>query len=583
MMAPYDPSLFPAMRAAGVTDLLMEISWAEAEPAEGVFNDTYLRSVRAQTDGWRAAGFQVALNAGMMNAPQWLLDKPGGRFVDQYGDHYTAYPVPNLVFGDSLRGYAQQYLNEVFSVMGTGWANVRAGGGPSGELSYPYLFNASGGVENLYWAYDQNAAGEDPVPSWRPGSPSPNGEAGTFLNWYLDRLASFQNWQVSALRSAGFTGPVTMLYPSYGMRPGDFTQATGTNLSGSSSPEINGEVQRGYDFARQISAISDQSVVVYSTWGDNPAPVSYLSSLAHDKGLQFMSENGGGNTASQVDTAIRSAVKAGASMMYLVRQSQFFCNCSGYATLADMVTSYQAATQSSSPTTPASITAHSQPAAQSSSPTAQAAATSPSQVPSPTHVAAPGQTPSPTTTPPVAPTSPPTTISPPSPAAAATTSRTPDPSPAPSADGHPVAPTSDALPTSASAASKPSATFTSSPAPSPVVPSAAPVPSNQPSQAARFVPVLTVHGPVTPKGSKVWAGTVRLTGRRGMSPPQGSVAVLLCSANGTTLVKTLKAGSLGMGLRLRLRLPTAGTVWLSLRYSGDDIYRSRVMSRRKLR
>ena len=284
----------------------------------------------------------------MMNAPDWLLKLPGARYVDQYGDSFTDEPIPNLVFGSSLRPIAQQYLNELFSIAGTGFSNVRAGGGTMGELSYPYEFTSTGKVRNLYWAYDVNAAAQDPVPGWRPGSLSPNGEAQTFLSWYLNRLASFQNWQVQALRTAGYQGHIAMLYPSYGMRSGDFNAAVATNLSGTSSPEINGEVQRGYDFARQITALTDPGVVVYSTWGDNPAPVQYLAGLAAAKHLSFMAENGGGNSAAQIDVALKTAAAVGATTFYLVRAPQFFCSCSGYATIAQAAGSYRAAISTSS-------------------------------------------------------------------------------------------------------------------------------------------------------------------------------------------------------------------------------------------
>ena len=59
------------------------------------------------------------------------------------------------------------------------------------------------------------------MPGWRPGDPSPRGEARKFLGWYLDMLTRYQNWQVRALRRS-YDGPVAMLYASWGMRPGDF-------------------------------------------------------------------------------------------------------------------------------------------------------------------------------------------------------------------------------------------------------------------------------------------------------------------------------------------------------------------------
>jgi hypothetical protein len=100
------------------------------------------------------------------------------------------------------------------------------------------------------------------VPGWTPGNPSPNGEAAKFLDWYLDSLVDYQNWQISSLRATGYNGKIMMLYPSWGIRPGQIEEAVATNLNGTTSVEKNGEIQRGYDFARQVRAIEDPKVVL---------------------------------------------------------------------------------------------------------------------------------------------------------------------------------------------------------------------------------------------------------------------------------------------------------------------------------
>jgi hypothetical protein len=261
--------------------------------------------------------------------------------VDQFGEVYRQAPVPNLIFGTKYRPLAVDYLRTVLTYLGTDFTIIRAGGGHWGELTYPYLFKPGGNVRNLYWAYDVIAAEQSPVGLWRPGDASPHGEARKFLNWYLDRLVEYQNWQVTALRQAGYAGPVAMLYPSWGMRSGDLEAAVRDNLNGTSPAELHGEVQRGYDQARQILALTDQNVVVSSTWGEQLPVVSYLAQLAAGKRLPVMAENAGSVTQQQMDAALTNAVSHGLSTFFLIRAHDLLTGApDGAATLAATGSAY---------------------------------------------------------------------------------------------------------------------------------------------------------------------------------------------------------------------------------------------------
>jgi hypothetical protein len=199
---------------------------------------------------------------------------------------------------------ASTYINTVFSDLGNDFFAIRLGGGHWGELTYPHHVYQNS--TNCYWAFDANAKSRNPVPDWQPGDSSPNKEAEKFFNWYLDALVDYQNWQISQVRSH-FSGWLMMLYPSWGIRPGQVDEAIAANLDGTTSAERNGETQRGFDFARQIRAIVDSKVVVTTTWIDAPAdgdtswnpknwsPVKYLSSLAdaHEPQLTKFGENTG--------------------------------------------------------------------------------------------------------------------------------------------------------------------------------------------------------------------------------------------------------------------------------------------------
>lgn len=99
------------------------------------------------------------------------------------------------MFYEELRPFAEEYyawLGEMLTnVTATGGiAGLRLGGGHYGELSYP----RNGPPGGVYWAFDARATEKNPVPWWRPGQPSPNGEALTFLTWYLGALVDYQDW-----------------------------------------------------------------------------------------------------------------------------------------------------------------------------------------------------------------------------------------------------------------------------------------------------------------------------------------------------------------------------------------------------
>ena len=316
-----DTDMTTLHRTGGAADVLVEMNWSQAEPVRGRYDELYLDSIAKRISVLRALGYTISFNTGVHEAPAWLLKLPGARYVDQHGQAYTDSPEPNLVFGTQHRYLAARYLKKVFTRLGTDFSIVRVGGGHWGELTYPFKVDpATGRLRNLYYAFDATAKLSNPVPGWKPGQPSPKGQAGKFLTWYLNSLASYQNWQIAALRSAGYQGTAAVLYPSYGMRAGDYQKAVATNLAGTSSPEINGEVQRGYDATRQVAALKDPNVAVYGTWAENYDTVSYLSGLAKAKGLRTMAETSHVMTPAEMPTVMAQAQEAHLAALYIVRQ-----------------------------------------------------------------------------------------------------------------------------------------------------------------------------------------------------------------------------------------------------------------------
>jgi hypothetical protein len=330
------------MSRRGVRFILVEMRWAEAEPRPRVFDEGYLRSVRELVDQARRRGYRVMLNFGLDHAPPWVLgarDRAGhpiGRFVDQNGTAFTQSDLPNLVFANRLRVYAREYVDKIFakSELGQRFFAVRVGGGLLGELDYPNV-KSNGRVANAYWAFDAAAQAASPVPGYRPCTGDPK-QAARFLNWYFDRLVAFQNWQVRTVRRS-YRGLLAVIYPSWGVRPGDFGRAVADNLCGRSSAERNGEIQLGVDHARQIAGLPrDRRLVVWGSWVDNPRSAAWLFHLADKHHLRKMGENSGGDTdrAAMVQS-VANARRYGLTAFMWVRAPQAFCHCGGFASIED--------------------------------------------------------------------------------------------------------------------------------------------------------------------------------------------------------------------------------------------------------
>jgi hypothetical protein len=124
-------------------------------------------------------------------------------------------------------------------------------------------------------------------------------------------------------------------------------KAVATNLNGSSSAEINGEIERGFDFQSQVAAINDPKVIVTSTWMDAPSsgdsgtdqrswsPVHYLSYLAqaHPLHLSSFGENTGHGSRAVMDLSASRMKQYKLTGMLWYCETEMFAG--GYATLTD--------------------------------------------------------------------------------------------------------------------------------------------------------------------------------------------------------------------------------------------------------
>lgn len=316
---------------AGVRLATVGLVWSAFEPRQGVVDPAYVAGLRKQIAAFRAAGMGVVLDVGLQYPPGWIYAIPNSRFVDQYGDPFNEDEQPgyggmNAVFNQRVRDQAAQYLRSAFKNLGTDFFAVRLGGGYFGELHYPNPVYR--GHRDCYWGFDAIAQGRAPgipptigpcpVPGWIPGTPAADlTTARRFADWYLNAITDYQNWQIATVRR-DYAGTIFMLYPSWGLRPGDLDHqvAAGLKFSG------NTELMRGNDFARQIKAITDPKVAVYCTWSDadfpstddrsrDPSrwcPLHYLAYLAqsHKPPLAVWAENTGRpNSAKQMQLSFQ--------------------------------------------------------------------------------------------------------------------------------------------------------------------------------------------------------------------------------------------------------------------------------------
>jgi hypothetical protein len=153
----------------------------------------------------------------------------------------------------------------------------------------------------------------NPVPNWRPGQASPNGEARTFWNWYSDSLAAFCNFQVRAVRNAGFGGDVQWELPGNGARPPWVSDLIASNLDLSSTYPNDYHISGGgADWVRIIDAIQtkdSRTVITQTGINDSTAynaseqgtnvydwsAAHWVASLADKYGLRKSAENDSGH------------------------------------------------------------------------------------------------------------------------------------------------------------------------------------------------------------------------------------------------------------------------------------------------
>ncbi len=225
-------SLLRTQYDAGVKMRFVQLGWDVLQPdGPSSWDSDIANAFQRRIDAFVSTGpdTQMVLDLGIQYSPDWVngIDP----LIDQYGNAYQAgFPNGgvNVYWSQTVRQHVAGYIQRLFSTLnfhGRLWA-VRVG--PyRGELLYP---DGPRSEDNLsFWAFDDQAQSQSPVPDWKPGDDSPNGEAEKFYYWYVDNLTSTFNFFLGEIRRyySGYVAPVT---PGAGMYEASVKRLISRNL-----------------------------------------------------------------------------------------------------------------------------------------------------------------------------------------------------------------------------------------------------------------------------------------------------------------------------------------------------------------
>lgn len=345
-----DPARAKQLVTAGITLAEVGLAWDRFEPKQGETNPAYIQEIRAKLAAFRASGMQIVLDFGVHYPPKWVLDLPDARFVNQYGEPYIdrapGKNVTNGVFNQQIRELQAAYVQRVFAALGSDFKAVRLGWGWYSEMHYPRADYQE--RKNCYWAFDDIAQGKKPglppgisicpEPELNPGTvPQDANKCRLFIEWYFDALRNYHDWQIATVRQH-YKGWLTMLYPSWGLRPGQADAAIQAGLAGTTPAERGSDMAQGVDLERLIRGIKDPDVLLHTTWLDpewglddreNPvdwSPAHYLRQLAdaHRLKLKVSGENTGDADQAALERTIGRARREKLTLVLWAFEPQLF-------------------------------------------------------------------------------------------------------------------------------------------------------------------------------------------------------------------------------------------------------------------
>jgi hypothetical protein len=284
---------------AGVSAAVVELGWGRFEPEDGEFDEDFIESVRSEIDALRAAGRTVTLDLAIHYAPDWLLDEPDSRLVDDQGNTGDG---PNLIFNQRVRDAAMDYFR-----------HVAVGLDLDEEVFYP--------SNGHYWAFDDNAQnGPDlppsmepnPAPGWRPGTGDLSPEqVREWADWYVGALDDVVEWQMNVWTSLGFRNSFEVLTPGSGVRPRQYEEAIREGLppgllgAGGAWHVFYSRLPRDPRIIAYVSSVADRSggndsctpedgsVALDSPSAESWSATRWISRVAREYGYPVSGENPG--------------------------------------------------------------------------------------------------------------------------------------------------------------------------------------------------------------------------------------------------------------------------------------------------
>ena len=303
-----DVTLLQQQYDAGVRVRLLQLGWNVLQPSgPSTWSVGTAAAFQQRIDAFVSNNpdVQIVLDFGVQYPPSWVAQIDP--LVDQYGTVWQASSSSrggvNVYWSPTVRQHLADYIARVFTSLDFHdrlWA-VRVGM-YQGELLYPHQSNS--GKNLSFWAFDSNAQAQSPVPGWKPGEPSPNGEARAFYYWYVDNLVGTFNFFLSEIRKhySGYVAPVT---PGIGIWDGTANQLISRNLYDTSLGyyDTGNYWQRifallpgaGTGVINWCSSVGDLSGNDSSSKWWEWSSGKIMAYLAHQNGRQIFAENPGRN------------------------------------------------------------------------------------------------------------------------------------------------------------------------------------------------------------------------------------------------------------------------------------------------
>lgn len=310
--------------AAGANAVYVPARWSTLQPTAGGPLD--MTTVNSRIDYAISKGLKVILRPGVQYAPTWAqteiplyVDQDGAQWASSNSGERIRDWVWSAIGKQRVESFYAALIQALTPERKAAISSVQTGFGIYGETQMPRV-NLTAGIENIKWwgfsapaqtgtglASDQVVC---PFPGHKPFNGVPEGTVGSatdlaWVDWYRNSVRVRMNSLVGALRAGGWTGPVQVLHPSFGVRSnwdsGDFGWR-----------EQNAQ---GVDWRHQVSGYTDAETYPWCTdvgkvdpWHTPTVESDYsagwfLSTVATENGrtAHLGGENTGGGTIADQD------------------------------------------------------------------------------------------------------------------------------------------------------------------------------------------------------------------------------------------------------------------------------------------